>query len=194
MPEPTFVADLAMVAEGSPHLLRGAVGLVGAILLLAGARVYKLALALAGFGVGAVLVAAGLVWGSGYVPALAEPTLVAVASVIGGLLLMAVISVVHRLGLVGVGALVGASAAGGVADAVSGAPPFWVPFVGALAGAIALPFLFPTLLKVATPAVGAVLIGWAVGMPTHPWLLLGLWIFGMLVQLRSPRREREAEA
>jgi len=175
---------LVDLATGSPVVVRLLVGAIGAVLLLWGARIYKPALMMTSFAAGSLGAVAVLIMATAVLPALASPAVLIVGALIGGLALAGLTALVHRLGLVAVGALAGVTAAGAVVEAVTGAVgPWWAVALGAVAGAVALPLAFKGLLKVVTPAVGAVCIAWAVGLPTHLLLLLGLWAFGAVVQL-----------
>ncbi len=186
--------DLGQLAAAQPMLLRALVGVAGAVLLVAGARLYRPALFLAGFGAGAAGTVAGLLTLAQWIPALSAPTVLVVAGLVGGALLCVLTLMVHRIGLIGVGGLVGATGAASIAGVMSAAPPWWAPIAGAIVGAVLLPYLFPVLLTVVTPAVGAVLIAWAAGHPSHPVLLIGVWAVGCVVQLasRGPKRGKRA--
>jgi hypothetical protein len=187
------LANLTELAAQQPMLLRALIGAAGAVLLFFGARVYRPALVLAGFGAGAAGTVAAFLAAAEWVPAFAEPTTLIVGGLLGGGLLCVLTLSVHRLGLVGVGALVGATATVSAAGLLSASPAWWVPLAGALGGAALMPWVFPVLLKIATPAVGAVLVGWAAGYPDHPALLLGLWVLGSAVQLASGGKRRREE-
>ena len=68
-------------------------------------------------------------------------------------------------------------------------PPVTI-VVATLLGALVFPWVYDQLLKVLTPAVGAVLVAWAVGHPEHLALLGGLWFVGVVLQLRGPSSGR----
>lgn len=158
--------------------------------MLLGARAYEWAL----FGSAAVL---GTVGGAALVvlvdqavPGAASPIALTIGALVGGVLLLGLAKATHKAALVGVGGLLGAAGGSAVAVLALGGA-WWGPLLGALVGAIGLPFVFPMVLKLVTPGVGAVGVAWAVGMPDKLWLLALLWVFGAGVQLGFIRtRER----
>ncbi len=54
--------DLAVILSDVPMALRVVVGLIGGLLIVAGARWYDFGLGLGAFGAGSALVASGLSW------------------------------------------------------------------------------------------------------------------------------------
>ena len=178
----------------APLLVRLVVGVLGAVVLLWGARIYKAAVAMASWGAGAIGAVALLHGLSGVAPELQEPLVLLVGAVIGGFAVMAVALVAHRLALVGIGALAGVVAAGAGAEIFAVGPlPLWAYLIGALVGGGLLPWLFPLLLRLTTPLVGAILVAWAAGWPEEPLVLAGLWLVGGLFQLGFGRRRRGKE-
>src|SRR4051812_4619770 len=123
-------------ALASPLVIRAVVGVAGGVLVVAGARVYKAALFLATFAVGAAGAAAGLHALSPHVDV--APSAVPVAAVVAGAALAGVAAFVHRVALAGVGAFVGAVTAGAVAAWLAPGSPWWVPAIGGLVGTIAM--------------------------------------------------------
>lgn len=192
MPDLAALDPLLQSAADAPLAMRLLVGAAGGLVLLVGARVYEWAL----FGSAAVLGTVGgaalIVLVDEAVPGTATPIALAIGGLVGGLLLLFVARAAHKLALVGVGALLGLASGSALGTLVGGA--WWSPVLGAVVGAIALPFLFPTLLKILTPGVGAVGVVWALGMPDRLWLLALLWLVGAAVQLGFVRtRERDVE-
>ena len=180
-----------------PWLVRAPVGVLGAVVLLWGARIYKAAVVMASWGVGAIGAVALLHGLSAFAPELQAPLVLLVGAAIGGFAVMAVALVAHRLALVGIGALAGVVGTGAGAELLTlGAIPMWAFLLGALVGGVLLPWVFPLVLRLTTPLVGAILVAWAVGWPAEPLVLAGLWLLGVLVQLGFGRGDggKEAEA
>ncbi|TNE87388.1 MAG: hypothetical protein EP330_18135 [Deltaproteobacteria bacterium] len=190
MPDLSALDPLLQSAQDAPVAMRALVGAASGLMLLAGARVYEWALFGSAVLLGTVGGASLVVLVDQAVPGAATPVALAIGGLVGGALLLGLAKATHKAALVGVGGLLGA--AGGSAVAALAGGVWWAPLAGALVGAIALPFLFQTVLKIVTPGVGAVGIAWAVGMPEKLWLLGLLWVFGTGVQLGFIRtRERE---
>lgn len=180
----SLVTSLQNAAIEAPLVLRVVVGLLGAVVLLAGARLAKPALYMASFGVGATGAVLGLQAGAALAPALGGPIVLLVGACVGGLAVAVVARVAVKVALFAAGALTGVVATGAVATVmVPVVLPWWSVLVGALAGVVVVPLLARFLLRLAAAAVGAVLVAWALAMPTHPWLLLGLFVVGAAVQL-----------
>lgn len=189
--------DLSRLAEltaASPMALRVLVGAVGAVLLLAGARVYKVALFGSCFALGALGAAVGLAWLGTQVAALARPEIIGLGALIGGVAVAGVASLAHRIALIAVGGIVGISLGAGIGDLLGGQALFVAPGAGALLGAVSFPWVFPWVLKLLTPAVGAVCVAWAVGRPDTLWLVAVLWLVGAVVQLGLVRSRPSAIA
>ncbi len=184
------MTDLTELALASPWTVRAMIGAVGAILLFAGARIYKPGLMLAAFSAGGLLVCAVLVGVGTAVPAAATPAVITIAVLIGGAAAAWIAHLAHRIALVAVGGLAGLTASAALLPWIPGAP-LWIPFIGLILGAVSFPWIYPALLKIVTPAVGAVCIAWAAGMPDTIWLLGGLWAFGAVVQLVGPSPPRD---
>ena len=177
----------------APALVRVAVGVVGAIVLLWGARIYHPAVRLAAWGAGAVGAVTLLQALSPWAPELTRPMVLLVGAAVGGFAVLGVAVAAHKIALIGVGALSGAVAAASLVGPL--ALPMWAPVVGLVVGAVVLPLVFPLLLKVTTPLAGAALVAWAVARPTTLWVVAGLWLLGVVFQLgfvRSRPKEEEA--
>lgn len=182
---------LDAAALTSPLALQVLIGVAGVVLLVRGASIYKWALWLAGFGVGAAGTAAGLLWLGERIPEVATPAAVGISALIAGITVAIATVWVHRLGLVAVGALLGATLVAAVSPRLG--LPWWVALVGSAVGGAAMPWVFPHLLLVATPAVGAMLVAHALGVPTHLGVLGGLWLAGVVIQGLSQRSPPEDE-
>lgn len=169
------------------------VGLVvGAVLLLAGRRLFWLAVGVVGFLTGFTLAARLLT--------APEPWVGLVAGLFAGLLGAGLAVLLQRLAVGLAGFLVGGAGAAWIADAVFTAPEVvgWVVFViaGALC-ALAAGLLFEAVLIVLSALVGALLVVGAFDLTTSVATLAGLTLtaLGIAVQsfTRPPRRERRRE-
>jgi hypothetical protein len=170
------------VASTSPVVVRGVVGVSGAIVALAGARIYRPSLFLGAFAVGVIGASMLLSSALPYLPAAMHQQEAAIAvALAGGVVAAGSAAYIHRIGLVLVGAVVGLAATLAIAS-LAGLTP-WIGLVGAAIGAVAFPFVYPKLLEVLTPAVGAAMIAWAAGLPHAVWILVPVFVIGCAVQL-----------
>jgi len=191
------VAELSRVAVESPEIVRLVVGLLGAIVLFAGARIYHQALFIACFGAGAVGGVMLLDALSGLSPELTRPVVLIAGAAVSGFAVAGLAAVVQRFALFAAGAIGGLMGVAALGDVLpAGTLPPWTLAVGVIGGAVALPLLFPLILKAATAVVGAVLVAWAIGQPAHLWVLVGLSVVGAAVQfgLVGGKREEDDEA
>ncbi|MEN9786638.1 MAG: hypothetical protein RLZZ299_1902 [Pseudomonadota bacterium] len=161
---------------------RVVVGVLAGVLLLAGARVYRVAVVLPG-----VLI--GLLGGSVLAPLLPLPPgtgwmVVAGAAAFGGVAAWAV----ERAVVVAAGAMVGL--VGGVLamPLLVAFTPWWAPLAGAVVGALLGPWMFRKALVVVTSALGALALCWAAGWVPEPWNAGVAWAVGVLVQSAAGRR------
>lgn len=157
------------------------VGVVGGALLVAGARLYRLALMAPGLAAGVLL---GLQITHG-----ASPELRLVAALCLGIIGAGLVLLAERLAI----ALGGAFLLGGLANAAApivlpGEDAWYVPVAGAVAGLMIFPALFRRLLFIFTALGGALCVAWAMGRPQDLPLIGGLWLAGTVIQwLTRPR-------
>jgi hypothetical protein len=150
-------------------------GVVGGALLVAGSRLYRLALVAPG-------IAAGLLLGL-EITAGASPEIRMVAGLSLGVIGAGVLLLVERLAI----ALGGAFLLGGLANAVTplvlpGQDAWYVPIAGAVVGLLIFPKLFRSLLFLFTALGGALCIAWAIGRPQDLPVIGGLWLAGTVIQ------------
>ncbi len=159
-----------------------ALGVAGGALLVAGARLYKLAILTPGLAIGVML---GLEITTG---ASAEVQLIAGLAL--GLVGAGVMLLAERLAI----ALAGALLLGGLANALTplllpGQDAWYVPAAGAVLGLLIFPRLFRALLFILTSLGGALCIAWSAGRPEELPLIGGLWLAGTVIQwLTRPSR------
>lgn len=151
------------------------VGVIGGALLVAGARLYRLALLTPGLAAGVLL---GLEMTAGASSELRLIAALCLGLIGGGLVLMA-----ERLAI----ALGGAFLLGGLANAAApvllpGQDAWYVPVAGAVVGLLIFPTLFRKLLFIFTSLGGALCIAWAMGRPQDLPLIGGLWLAGTVIQ------------
>lgn len=162
----------------NPTLL---VGIVGGVLLVAGARLYRLAIVTPGLAAGMLL---GLELSAG-----AAPEIRLVIGLCLGICGAGVMLLAERVAI----SLGGALLMGGLANALApvllpGQDAWYLPAAGSVIGLFLFPRLFRSLLFVLTPLGGALCVSWAMGRPQDLPLVGGLWLAGTVVQwLTRPR-------
>ena len=161
---------------------RVVIGLLAAVLLLAGARAYRVAVVLPG-------VLLGLLGGAVLAPVLPVPPgtgwmVVAGAGMLGGVAAWAV----ERAVVLAAGAMVGLVAGVLAMPLLVAFTPWWAPLAGAVAGALLGPWMFRKALVVVTSALGALALCWAAGWVPGPWNAGVACAVGVLVQSAAGRR------
>jgi hypothetical protein len=157
------------------------VGVVGGALLVAGARLYRLALLTPGLVAGVLL---GLQITDG-----ASPEIRLIAALSLGIIGAGLIMLAERFAI----AMGGAFLVGGLANTVTplllpGEDAWYVPVAGAVLGMMIFPTLFRKLLFILTSLGGALCVAWAMGRPQDLFLVGGLWLVGTVIQwLNRPR-------
>lgn len=179
--------ELVTLAETAPPAVRWTVGAAGVVLLFLGAKLYRPGLLLGAFAAGAIGGAAVLEWVAPMAPELGldEPRALAAGALSTGLVGAVAAWLAHRMALILVGALAGLLTS--VSLAAGFGWPWWSMLLGVGLGAALLPFVYPHLLKLLTPAVGALLVGWALHRLDVTWLLVLLWTVGAAWQVRASR-------
>ena len=171
-------STLVALAESTPLGVRGFAAVGGALLIVAGARFYKVAVAAPGAILG-VLAATHLLQE-------AEEMTRTIAAIGGAIVGAMVTGFVEKLAIRLAGALVGAFFADAIWPLVQTTEmPVWAPAAGALVGLILFPVVWRVALKFITPFLGALCIAYAAGYPHHPLLIGGLTIVGALIQLKA---------
>lgn len=167
-----------------PQLL---VGGLGVLLLVAGQRLYRLAIVAPGLAAGAMV---GLELTRHESTGLRLAAAAALALVAGFLL-----HKVERLAVAAAGAFLAVGATQALAPLVLHGPTPWFLLVGAgVLGLLLFPGLYRRLLLVITPAIGALCVAWAAGRPTDLLLIAGLTLGGIVIQLvlgRKGGKERD---
>lgn len=160
------------------------VGVVGGALLVAGARLYRLALLTPGLAAGVLL---GLEITRG-----ASSEIQLIAALCLGIIGAGVVMLIERLAI----ALGGAFLMGGLTHAampvlIPGFNEWYVPIAGALLGLLIFPTLFRKLLFVLTALGGALCVAWAMGTPQDLVMIGGLWLAGTVIQWITRTRKGE---
>jgi hypothetical protein len=173
-----WIESALSAPDATPMALRLAIGAIALLSTLSGERLYRPTLFAVAFATGAVAAATVLA----FLPSAAlTPVARLVVVVVGGAAGAVVGGVAHRAALVGVGGVGGAAVGASIAGLFG--LPFWVPLIGAVVGAAAMPFLLPLFLKVATPVVGGLLLSWAVGWPGDLRVVVPVAVAGAVFQL-----------
>ena len=159
-------------------------GLSGGLLLLAGGRLYKLAVVAPG-------VLAGVA-GALLLPAELGPVVIAVAAVV---LAIAGAVLCHLLERVAVHAI-GVIAAAGITQlawpVVAGGPaPWWGVLLGSAVGLLLFPGVFRSLIKWITALLGALMVAWSVGYHDDAYVVGGLFLGGCIVQAIGGRKAKK---
>jgi hypothetical protein len=180
------LADLPSLTGGSPVVLRFLTGAAGAVLLLAGARLYRVAVVLPGLllGLGAGIAIANVL-------ALA-PMVAAGVAVVAGLAGAVAAHLVERFAVVVAGVIGGLGAAQVAWPLVASAPPWWMWPLAAAAGGLVFPLIWKVALVPLTAWIGAVVLIDAAGLPPSPLYVGGLAVVGVIVQAslgRGKKRE-----
>jgi hypothetical protein len=175
---------LEVMAESAPTWITG---LAGGLLLVAGGRLYKLAVVAPGMLLG---VAAALWIGT---EVGLEPVVVAVAAVVLALAGALVCRLLERVAVHAIGAI----ALAGVTQAawpmvVQGqAAPWWGVLLGGAVGLLLFPAVFKALIRWITALLGAVMVAWSLGYDDNAWVVGGLFLAGCVVQGLSGKRRKD---
>lgn len=188
-----MLSDLPSIYAAGPLPPRVIAGLAGALLLLFGRRLYRIAIVLSGllFGLGAGIVMGGLL-------SLA-PMVVAGLAVAGGLvgglvawhaerLAVAITGVLAALWAVQVGWPIVSTALSAV-----GAPPWWAWPAASVVGGLAFPFVWRAALVPLTAWIGAVVLIDVAGVSVDPLVVGGLTMIGVVVQVTTGRQRAPAK-
>ena len=170
---------LVALAEATPLGVRGFAAVGGALLIVAGARFYRVAVAAPG----AIL---GLLLTTHFLSGLTDDTSLTIAAIGGAVIGAMITGFIEKLAIRLAGAMVGAVAADiGWSLLQSAELPIWAPAAGALVGLLIFPSLWRVALKLITPFLGALCVAYAAGYPNHPLPIAGLTLLGALIQLRA---------
>lgn len=167
------------VQRQGPRLLldpRLSLGLLGLLMLVAGKRLYPLAIVAPGLAAGVLL---GLQLTAG------QSDLVRGLGCAGlALVLALLLRSVERLAVAAAGAFVAVGLATALAPLVLPGQPQWpAQLAGGLLGLLLFPRIYERLLVVLTPAIGALCLAWAAGRHQDLLLVVGLTLVGVVVQL-----------
>jgi hypothetical protein len=177
-------STLVALAESTPLGVRGFAAVGGVVLILLGARFYRLAVAAPGAILG-VLLATHLMAGMDDM----TRTIAAIAAAVVGAMITGFI---EKLATRLAGGLVGAFFTDALWPLFQTAEmPLWVPAAGALVGLLIFPVFWRTALKIITPFLGSLCVAYAVGHPTHPVIIIGLTALGALIQLKAFSKDEE---
>ncbi|NOY25524.1 MAG: hypothetical protein GXP62_06585 [Oligoflexia bacterium] len=159
------------------------VGTLGILLLLAGRRIYKLAIIAPGIAAGVMV---GMNLSQGESDGMRVAIIAALAIVAGFVLYSA-----ERLAIAAVGAFVAVGMVDAIAPQFSSDPTPWpLELAAGVVGLLLFPSLYQRLLVVLTPAVGALCLAWALGRSQDLLLIVGLTLGGVILQLVMGRKDR----
>lgn len=177
---------LSDTAEAIPLGLRGLSGILGGLLMIAGARLYPLA-----------IMAPGLLLGLGLglaLPETIDPSIRAIAAVAVAGFGALVCRFVERAAVAAFGAVV----TGGLVHAawplvMGDATPWWGAAAGAVVGLLLFPRAFKALLIPLTALLGAIALGFALGVQDNLLAIGGMAAAGTIGQLLLSRRSKKKE-
>lgn len=158
---------------------RAIIGVAGLLLLLAGSRVWRVAVVAPGIIGGAA--------GGGWIGArlALPPAWIAGLSAVGALLGALLAALVERAAMVVAGILGGIGAVAAAERLI--ALPWWAWPLGALVGALTFPAVWRGALVPLTAWIGAVALGHTFGH-AEPWVVLPLMAVGVFAQVRGDAR------
>jgi len=157
-------------------LTPGAALVLGGIVLISGAAVWRFVQIGAGLAIGGALG-----WQLGV--ALHSTQIGWVAAGAGGIGLAVVCYLVERAAVAGMGATLAVSLADWLWPYVQHTPATWqVEAVASLVGFVIAALLHTRAIQALTALAGAAMIAWAVGFPGNPWLIGGLGAAGVAIQ------------
>lgn len=180
------LAQFTELGLGSPRELRYMLGAVGAVLLLAGGRLYYGAVKLSSFTAGVLfaLFVAHRLELMDFIPNdfYEDPWIVPGASLVFGVLCAWLAVLAHRVALTVVGFVGGYALVYGIQGTFPELGESWWPLAGAGGGILLMPWVFEVFLPVFTSLIGAVTVLWALGTEPSMALLGTLWAGGTIVQ------------
>lgn len=164
-------------------------GLSGGLLLVAGGRLYKLAVVAPGVIAGV----AGALW-IGETAGLAG-TVVAVAAVVLAVAGAVLCRLLERLAVsaIGVIALAGVTQLAWPLAMNGQAAPWWGVLLGGAVGLLLFPGIFKSLIRWITALLGALMVAWSVGYHENIWVVGGLFLAGCVVQAASGKGRKKGE-
>ncbi len=182
MPDPSlaFFDTWQPVLESAPRWITG---LVGGLLLLAGGRMYKLAVLTPGILAGVTLAM--------LLPPTLGPLVIAGAALLLALVGALLCHLLERLAVHAIGAIALAGLCQVGWPLVAAEPaPWWGVLLAAALGLLLFPRIFKSLIRWVTALVGALVLAWTIGRPDDPFVIGGLFLGGCAVQaLSGGRRE-----
>lgn len=180
------VDALVQLANSTPLGVRGIAAVAGGLLLVAGARLYRLAIVAPG-------ILGGLVFGAA-VPVSNDPMTQGIYMVIVGVVGAIACHFLERVAIHAIGAVVTAGVVNAAWPLVtSQVTPWWAPVAAALLGSLLFPTLFKALLKGITALLGAITLAWAAGWSDRLWIMAALAAVGLAIQVGAGRKKTEAQ-
>jgi len=147
----------------------------GALLILAGGRLYRLMIVTPGF-------VAGVLLTTHYAPAGSDMVKMGIIVAVGlvGALIMHLMEQT-ALRLIGVALMVGVATAVGP-EAFGRNVPWWLNYAAGALGAVGFPILYQRALPIITSLLGALAVAWALGRETDVWMIGILTVLGAMIQ------------
>lgn len=146
--------------------------IVGFLLLILGARIYRLVIIAPGFVCGALIA-------TNYVSGSQEVRLI--VTLIAGIIGAIILTKLEKLALAIVGALLTAGLVYAAAPFI-GAMQWYIPVIAGFVGSVIFPFVYKKALPISTALLGALCIGWSTDLSQDPLMICAFWVSGIVVQ------------
>lgn len=164
-------------------------GILGVLLLVAGARLYRMAVMAPGFLLGVFAAAWALDEYGRRVDELMRMGILVAVGAVGAF----VSSRIEQLAVRLCGSLLVAATTHAVLPLVWPKAPWFAAPAAGFMGLLLFPALYKRLLPLITAAVGAIAIAWAADRPTQLLLICGLTVVGAAIQLGSGKSKAKPE-
>lgn len=181
------VLDTILTLGADGRLLAG---IIGVLMLVAGARVYRVAVMAPGFLLGVFAAAWALDEYGRRVEELVRMGILVAVGAVGAF----VSSRIEQLAVRLCGSLLVAATTHAILPLVWPKAPWFAAPAAGFIGLLLFPALYRRLLPLITAAVGAVAIAWAASMQTNLLLISGLTVLGAAVQLGTGRGKKKADS
>lgn len=148
--------------------------IVGILLLMIGARIYRLIIIAPGFICGALL-AKQFVSGS--------PEVQLIVTLVLGIVGAVLLTSIEKLAISIVGALLFAGLTFAIAPLVMGTVAWFVPVIAGFLGSMIFPYIYKKALPVSTALLGSLCVCWSTGLNEDPIMIAVFWVGGIVLQL-----------
>jgi len=163
------------------------VGVLGLVLLLAGARLYRLAIVAPGFLLGVFLAMWGLDEYARKIDDLVRLGVMVGAGAVGAFVSWRVEQLAVRIG----GSILVAATTHALLPLLWPRAPWFAAPAAGFVGLLLFPSLYRRLLPLITAAIGAIALAWAANRPQDLLMMAGLTVLGAAIQLASGSKSNQ---